>query len=269
MVKPASIGGNFALANEPAPRRMVVALDGLEKMGKTSWALTAPGPIAIQNLDIGAEGVIQKFQSEKQIWLAEYGVRPEKGDSQDKVMQRAAPEWENFVKDWKDVVVPALKAKTIRTAIWDTGSEIWELQRLARFGKLTQILPHNYTALNAEYQGLIREVYETTGNLIILHKLKAEWKDNPATGKGNKTGQYERAGYAGTGFLVQINATVWRERKPTDGQTSGPTGSFHLTVRDCRQNPAVAGLDLVDEMATFPWLGVHVYPDSDLSEWGG
>ena len=71
MTAKASLGGNFTLANDPAPRRMVVALDGLEKMGKTSWALTAPGPIALQNLDIGAEGVIQKFQSEKQIWLAE------------------------------------------------------------------------------------------------------------------------------------------------------------------------------------------------------
>lgn len=255
-----SIGGSFQIANQPVKYRLVVAIDGMEKAGKTNFSLTAPGPIAFQALDIGTEGVIEKFQTNKVIHRADYGILVEKGDSQDMVMKKAAPVWDQFLADYKTVVVPKLKAGAVRTAIWDTGSEVWELQRLARLGKLTQVMPHHYTALNLEYSNLLREIFDTPGNMIILHKLRAEWKDNPVTGKGQKTGQFERAGFAGTGFLVQVNATTWRDPK---------TGTFHLTVRDCRQNPAVAGLDLEDEMATFPWLGVHVFPDSDLSDWGG
>ena len=36
-------------------KRMVVAVEGREKDGKTSFALSAPAPIAIFNLDTGLE----------------------------------------------------------------------------------------------------------------------------------------------------------------------------------------------------------------------
>ena len=253
------LGGSFKIAAGQVKRRLIVALDGLEKEGKTNFALTMPGPIAYQSLDIGLEGVVEKFQTAKQIFLAEYGILVSKGDSQEAIMAKALPEYEKFVKDYKDVMIPGFKTGKIRSGVWDTGSEIWELQRLARFGKLTQVMPHHYTALNLEYQNLIKEVYETPGNLCILHKLKPEWKDNPATGKGNKTGNYERSGFGGTGFLVQVNATAWRDKD---------TGTFHITVKDCRQNPSIMGLDLEGDLATFPWLAVNVYPDTSLDDWG-
>ena len=264
-----SIGGSFVIANQPAPRRLVVALDGIEKVGKTRLALTAPGPIAYQNFDIGLEGVIEPFQSQKVIFRADYGIATTKDDSQAEVMAKALPEWLRFVTDWKDFVVPAMKSGLVRTGVWDTGTEIWEMQRLARLGKLTQVMPHHYTALNAEYQALVREVYETNGNLVILHKLKPEWKESPGSGgKANKTGLFERSGFGGTGFLVQLNATCWRER--LEGDPAGaPSGPFHVTIRDCRQNATCAGTDLQDEMASFPWIGVNVYPDSSLDEWAG
>jgi AAA domain len=260
------LGGSFVLATQPAPHRLVVAIDGLEKQGKSKFALTAPGPIAYQNLDIGTEGVIETVQAEKVIWLAEYGITTEKGDDQHTLMAKAIPEWEKFAADFKQVVIPGLKAGVIKTVVWDTATEVWELLRLARLGKLTQVMPHNYVALNSEFQSLVRQVYDTPGNMVLLHKLKAQWVDSPS-GKGTKTGNYERAGFSGTGFLTQVNATVWRERTADDGPLSGPSGPFHLTVRDARQNPMLAGLDLVDGMANFPTLGSFVYPDTDIESW--
>ena len=115
--------------------------------------------------------------------------------------------------------------------------------RRARLGKLTQVMPHHYVSVNAEFADMIKAVYNTPGNLIILHQLKSEWKDNPTTGKGNKTGQFERDGFSGMGFLVQINATAYRD---------AVTGVFHLIVRDCRQNPNIVGLDLEGAQASFP-----------------
>lgn len=250
------IGGTFHIATEPAPYRLVVAVDGLEKEGKSNFALTAPGPIAYQNFDIGAEGVIEKFQKDKVIHRADYGIKLAKGDDDKATMKKALPAWDAFVADYK-LVIEKMKQGKVRTSVIDTASEGWEVLRLARFGKLTQIMPHHYTALNTEYRNLIREIFDTTGNMILLHKLKAEWKNNEM-GKGTKTGNFERAGFAETGFLVQVNVRCWRDYK---------TGDFHLTVNNCRQNPEIAGLDLVNDMITFPILASFVYPDTTPAQW--
>jgi hypothetical protein len=250
------LGGTFKLANQPAPHRLVVAVDGMDKEGKTNFALTAPGPIAYHDFDIGGEGVIQKFQTDKTIFQADYGVKLIKGEESAAVMKKAGPVWDNFINNWK-LMLAGMENGTVRTGILDTAGEAWEYLRLARLGKLTQIMPHHYTALNAEFRALIKDVFDTTGSLVLLHKLKAEWK-NDAAGKGNKTGNMERAGFSETGFLVQINTRAWRDYK---------TGDFHLTVTNCRQNPEIAGLDLVNDMCTFPTLATFVYPDTKPEDW--
>ena len=172
-----SIGGSYQIANAPPKYRMIVAVDGMEKSGKTNFALTAPGPIAYQSLDIGTEGVIEKFQHQKPIHLAQYRFLTEKDDSPEITMKKALPVWETFLTDFRQVMIPRLKAGTIKTGVWDTGSEIWELQRLARFGKLQQVLPHHYTALNLEYQNLLREVFLDTHDDIERAVRYVE--DNP------------------------------------------------------------------------------------------
>jgi len=263
------IGGTFQIANQPPKRRLVVAVDGLEKEGKTNFALTAPGPMTYQNFDIGAEGVIEKFQTSKIIYRADYGIVITKDDNQATIMEKIGPAWETFVKDYKIALNQAkgvTKGPVVRSLVWDTGSEGWEVLRLARFGKLTQVMPHNYTALNSEYRNLLREVFDTPANMIILHKLKKEWLNDPLTGKGNKTGNYERAGYADTGFLVQVNVLCWRD-KGVKPNPLDPSAGFHVTVQNCRQNPGIVGLDLEGGMATFPWLAVNVYPETSLEDW--
>lgn len=257
-----TLGGSFQIANQAPKRRLVVAVDGLDKGGKTNFLLTAPGPIAYQNFDDGEEGVIEKFQTQKTIWRADYPIIVKKDQDPAAIMKAVEPIYDRFVTDYQ-LGLNAIQQGALRTIGVDTASEWWEVLRLARFGKLTQVMPHHYTALNTEYRNLIRGIYQTSGNLVLLHKLKAEWKDNPATGKGSKTGGYERAGFSDTGFLVQVNVLAWRD------QVADEKGKrhFHITVQNCRQNPNIAGLDLVDEMATFPWLGVHVFPDSSLEDW--
>lgn len=261
--KQTSIGGSFQIANQAPPRRLVIALDGLEKEGKTHFSLSGQGPIAYLGSDIGDEGVVEKFQTSKLIHRADYGVSIPKNGDIEQTMKLILPEWERMVTDYK-LALSMAKVGKVRTIVWDTASEFWEMLRLARFGKLTQVMPHHYTGLNTEYRNLVREVFNTPANLILLHKLKKEWLNDPLTGKGNKTGAYERAGYSDTGFLVQVNALAWREKDPQTGQKTGP---FHITLRDCRQNPQAAGVDLNGVMASFPWVGVTVYPDSNLEDW--
>ena len=76
IVAPNAVAGNGAVAHNPygalglstpvlggLPKRLVISLAGFEKTGKTHLAFTGKSPIVIFNLDLGTEGVIEKFQA--------------------------------------------------------------------------------------------------------------------------------------------------------------------------------------------------------------
>jgi hypothetical protein len=203
-----------------------MSVSGLEKQGKTHFALTAPGPIAYFGLDIGTEGVIGKFVTNKTIWAMEIIV-PMDGVA-------ATETWNKFYSTYEAV----LNMNDIRTIILDTATEAWELLRLARFGKLTQVMPHHYGPVNAEYRKLIRAAYMSDKNLILLHKMKSVYVND------KRTRDYERAGFSDTGFLVQVNCQIYRD----------DDGIFNLYVVDCRQNSELMGEVLSGEMCNFPML---------------
>ena len=121
------IHGFKKVSSEIKPR-LIASVSGKEKHGKTSFALSAPGPIIYFNLDFGQEGVIDKYSGDKDIYEKEYKfTRLETAD-------RYVTLWTGFVTDFR----AALQSKA-RTIIIDTATEAWELVRLARFGKLAQV----------------------------------------------------------------------------------------------------------------------------------
>lgn len=233
----------FTKATDKVIPRLIAAVSGLEKQGKTSFALSAPGPIIYFNLDYGLEGVLGKYAGGKDVYVKEY--RYKRNDTPDKYNTL----WASFTTDYYN----ALKSKA-RTIVIDTATELWELLRLARFGKLTQVMPHHYGPVNAEYASVIREGYSYDKNVILLHKLKKQYVNDKFTG------EYERSGFTNTGFLVQANLEVYRD---------GLDGEFYLKVLDCRQNSMIGGLEfeLTDEFGGFGFLAQMVFPDSDTEEW--
>ena len=243
-----------------SPRRLIVSVEALEKQGKTHFALTAPGEIAYHNFDVGLEGVIEKFDTSR-IHVADY-PRPKMAyvaGGETAIAEAAEQVWGKFVRDQEG----ALAAPTIRTLVWDTATENYEVLRLARFGKLTQVMPHHYGPVNSEYREQLRKVYDTDKNLILLHKLGAEWENyTDATGreKGRKTGRYERKGFNDIGFAVQVIVRSYRDYDQ-------PGAPFCLTVLDCRQNPAIIGETLQGELCAFPYLAMLVYPGTSLEDW--
>ena len=245
----------FSRANSAPKPRLIVNADGLDKSGKTNFGFTGPGPVGYINFDAGEEGVIEKFQHEKEIIVPNtpYSTRFDDG----KQKAEAAKEWTRFHTDYLKLL------KGCRTTVIDTGSEVWELLRLARLGKLTQVMPHHYVEVNQEFRDFVREAYESSSNLIILSKLKAEWKEGK-DGKGNKTGKFERAGFAELGYLVQVNLRFWREEIGERGENDL---GFRAQIVNCRQNPEIAGFVLENEMITFPFLGGLVYPDLPSESW--
>jgi hypothetical protein len=248
-------GSTFELVSKRTLRRLIMSARAVEKSGKTHFALTAPDPIAVLNTDIGLEGVVEKFiDSGKTIYATEVRM-PLLGKKVDQqlVAKEAEERFNILMADFK----AALADKTIRTVVFDSATQVWELLRLARFGKLTQVMPQHYTAVNTEYEQLMREAYASDKNLILLHKMKDEWLDN------NRTGKKELAGYKDTPFLTQLNVLLTRHDRE-----DGVEGSdFRLKVLDCRQNPEINNLVLENENATFPMLGQLIYPDTSAEDW--
>jgi hypothetical protein len=223
--------------------RIILSISALEKCGKTHFGLSAPGPIAMFNTDTGEEGVIEKFPN-KNIQIM----------SIDRVDENSADQAPKEFKRFKEAYMDVLRGNYARTILIDTATEIWEILRMARFGKLTQVMPYQYGPVNAEYRALIRDAYNYDKNVILLHKMKAQYIND------KRTGEYERAGFSDTGFLVQVNAQMYRYA-PEDG------GDFAMFIRDCRQTPEIAGEELVGPLCSFPFLASMVIPSVDPSEW--
>lgn len=251
----------FTFAQVATRRRIILALDGLEKQGKTHFALTAPGPIAYMNFDDGDEGVVDKFVTDKQVVKADYRISMGRND--DETSANAKTMWQAFVRDYEAALTGQLvvggKKLHIRTIVWDTATETWELLRLFRFGKLTQVMPHHYGPVNAEYRRVVRKAFESDVNLILLHKLKAEYENKVnAAGKevSNKTGRFVRAGFSEMAFLAQMNAIAYRDES-----------GFNMLIKDCRQNMELAGQVIPEPMLDFPTVAGMVFPDSSDEDW--
>lgn len=212
--------------------RLIVAIDGLNKSGKTHFALTAPDPIAYFNLDIGLEGVVDKFHS-KQVLVTDVSV-PANKESRDYI---DFP-FPDALKSVKDRYRKAIATPDVRTIVIDTGTELWELMRMVRLGKLQQVPPMKYGEVNAEYRDLLRLAYDSDKNLILIHKVKPVYieRDGSKPGVANWNGEYKRAGMSETGYLVQADLTM-RFEYPN---------SFITKVDDCRHNMALSGMELTN-----------------------
>jgi len=213
------------------PRRLIVSVSGKPKTGKTHFALTAPDPIFFINVDIGTEGVLDKFQAEgKRIYV--YDVRVPRTAAKEIYV----PMWENLKAIFKKVFQVGAG-----TVIADTDSEVYELARLAKFGKLAQVMPQHYTEVNNEYREILRLAYDSTMNAIFIHKMKPVYIQN------QRTNEYEPSAQSDMEYNLQANIVTYRE--DTDEGSK-----FSAFIKDCRHNPNVNGTLLEGEMCDFGFL---------------
>ena len=257
-----NIPSTFKRGEVPSPRRIVSSVDGLQKCGKTNFALTAPRPLGFLDLDNGLEGVANKHDM-SDVYRANYTERftevsemVNTASNANVVADAATKVWNDFKRDYIWCL------ENMRTLAVDTGSEMHELIRLARFGKLTQIMPEQYGPVNGELSLLLKRVYKTNCNLILLHRLKPEYeteKGSSSTGRrqpGKKTGRLIRAGFKDIGFLVQV---VVRLSKDEDG--------FSATIEDCRHDPEIEGNEIPEALISFAGIAKRVFPASKLADW--
>jgi len=226
-------------------RRIVAAIDGHEKQGKTAFALTAPGPICFFNFDLGLEGVVEKFENEKEIFRTDFDMEcPPKSDKQ----EYYDGIWEEFVQRFR----VALDHPDIRSIVIDTETESWETIRLAYFGKKDQVMPHHYGPVNEEYMTLLKRVYKTDKNLILLRKMRPKYINDAWCG------EYEPAGFSKLNYVVQLIAGVEFDNEEKE---------FYLNVRDSRLNKEnVLGLNFRGDKCDFAELAAFVF-EGDADDW--
>jgi AAA domain len=251
-----SVGFVEYIEEEPKPR-MIVATMSQEKRGKTHFAMTAPGPIAYINIDKGEEGVLNKFKKKGKRILYKEIPKPKRGLKGD----AAKAAYTEAFEEIKEALEVAIDNPSIKTVVVDTATELWEYLRLARHGKLTQIMPHQYTDINAEFRELIRTLFDSNKNAILIHKVKKEYKEGK-DGKANFTGRYEFAGFSEMRFLAQV---VVEHRRYENEE--GPGVTFGIKVLDSRLEPDCIGLELDGPSCNFTDLAISHFPDIDPSEW--
>ena len=230
-------------------KRMVVRVSGRDGVGKTRFALTAPGPIAYFDMDRGAEGVVEQFAGEKDIHVASYYDRPIITESD------MEARWEVFNLDW----ATAIADPGIRTIVWDTDNAAWEWMRMAMYFKADQIPPNKYGPLNRGFKAIIDMIYDTDKNMVfITHDKKCYVDRVSARGTiSSWNGEWETGGFNTLPNIVQCNLRLaWTAER-----------AYHGTIGKCRQNGMLRGQEIEGEEIDFVSLALMVYPNSRETDW--
>lgn len=235
----------FKLADNTIKQRLICSVNGREKEGKTHFALTAPGPIALFNFDDGLEGVVQKFTDSKDIFVKRYHLHPDAGVDENTFWRNA---WNEFIKDY----YTALRSDQIRTIIIDTETDMNKLIRLKEFGRLDKILPHRYGPVNSEMTRLAQAPYAEDKNVIFLRRKKAEYINDKATGN------YIPAGFSELPYLVQVVFDVYRDWENE--------GDHTILISSCRHDADLEYETLSGVMCSFPYAASFV-TSTDLTDW--
>lgn len=247
----------YRKATDDIKPRLIGLSDGEPGSRKTSFWLEGPGPIVVFSLDQGLEGVVERYQHDKDIYVKEYEWLPTEETSQEDAQTLR----NDFISDFEHAIQHA------RTVIIDKETDLWELFRYAEFGA-PKDSPLNYPALNQRYRRIINMPKATNINFGCIDGMKDEWvpKINKKTGAQGaaSSGARIRAGFKELDGLVHIvlhhrglgpdswEVEVGKARGPAGFEVAGAT--YPYTLGD-------------DESLTFSKLGQMIFPDSDESTW--
>lgn len=261
-------GGFLSAAQVRKTRRLMIGTDGPSNTGKTEFALSAPGPGLVICLDRGFDAMLdnQKPPATRRADFAFKAVQAPLATQSD---QKTYVEyWRAFYALYKT----ALDNPDCRTVVIDGDSDSWELQRLAEFGKLTQIPSIMYTSVNAARRAMYARAWDSGKIIIATNKINKQYKtvfNADGTPKLNDAGKeirewdgasYERQGFADQDYLWAIQIRhLFREV---------PHPEWGIKIMRCKADPELKGLELWGDDCNFAALVQTCYPHISLKEWG-
>ena len=242
------------LIKENTLRRLTVRIGALEKEGKSTWALTAPPDIAYFDLNNRAEHVLNRFVG-RGIYHYKYN----------KLLARNQKEWQGIWDKFQKDFAEAVSSKKIRSLVIDTDNDLWEVRRLAQWGRESSV-PDQYGALNKDFRNLHEALLSADKNLVVITEKKKKYMKKVVTTKtgakrdmGEWDGTYEMGGWSGTGFKVQTNLEIEFDKVQK---------TFRTRVINCGLNPFLVNREYEGAFCNFPCLAVDVFPDTDPNYWG-
>lgn len=224
--------------------------------GRSTFALSAPGPIAYMNSLEKVKGIVEPIKAAgKMIRLHHFGQVTKKGGPKE-VSAEAMVIWKRLREAWYDAFGWA------RTVVMDTHTEGWELVRNAYFGDLKPDggrIDAMWGPVNAAWRSLFKH-YRTQEkcNLIIIGQTKDEYKSDKKgkkSGISERTGNTIRAGQKEIPYLVDVVVRTDKE-----------DGSFSATIEKGWFNAAAEGTPFVDDEANFATVMAYI-TGTEPEEW--
>lgn len=212
-------------------QRLVVAIWGREKSGKTQMALSFPDPLYFFNFDWGVEHHLPRLQKEgREVYVASY--LPTTADIS---VDDAGAILRAFEQDYTNAL-SATRKRGGGTLVIDTGTQLWQLvsscflEPVRAKRKDSQIYPFDYGKPNQYYAHLINESKQAGANIVLVHRAREVYD-----AAGKPTGKYEMQGNNQTSYLVQI---VLKMDKVA--------GIYRSTFDSCWQDGALEGKTLLN-----------------------
>lgn len=261
-----------------SPKRVVGIIQSISNAGKTRLALTARRPIGYIAIEVGGEeGVIDQFippGAEEsgdiqivRITMPDPQYDPEATDAQvtQAVQSAAGAALDQFYSAYYASLA------NMATTVVDTGDDVWEIARLANFGRLEKVPQLAYTQLNRAFDKLIDDAFSYPGSVLWCQHMKEKWEQytDPSTGKerGRPTGTYDMAGYRGMVDKVQTIIELWREDLQEPNPNTGRMIRFNAQVIKSRHNADAIGAKFEDDDITLANIGMKLIPASKISDW--
>lgn len=260
-----------SLVTKEVPR-LCIALDALDKCGKTHYALfTAPEPITLFTNDTGTLHVMSKAiragRKISKVMELNYKIpdpsitKTAEIDKQEWALWRA--EWARYKAGVYSLIDEPVANRT-RTLVRDTETDIWTLCMLSHFGKTQKISQNLRTEANADYAKVFWDLYRGRPdlNMVLIHKLKKEYKPKSTGGENEWSGNYETSGMNQIGHMVDITLRAGWD-------------SVRRSLYTEMNKPTRFGFDLVGKRwygseSHFGMLGLELFPETILTPgiWG-
>jgi len=231
--------------------RLTIGVQGLEKDGKTTFAFTMPDPLGVITNDPMTKTIVQKELANGREIYIKYFPEAYSQDTGKKI-------WEEYRKVYTTML------QNMRSLVIDTDTGAWSLQRMAAFGKLSQVMPNQYVVTNTRKRMMIREAEDSNCNVCFVYKVKKRYVENKK-GMAQWDGKsYDRDGFGETGYLLQVNLRAFKE-PPENGLSVEKR--FKLEVMNCTHNAELDGEIMTYPLNNFAALAVEVFPESDPETW--
>lgn len=245
---------------------MIISVEAMEGCGKTAFGIGAARtgkPVYLQRFDRASEGTLKLAQKEGlDVRVKDYDFDLVKDEAEPGRIKSVAEEiFQEYQNDYRQIVADG------GIVVPDTFTEVWELARLAEFGKTTQIQPHMYPRLNAKFRHMLNVVVMSSCSAVFIHKLKDVWENKETANglKSSKTGEVERSGFGDIGYAAHVMVRLYRQGMKGDpnGEDPEPSRDFYMRVLKCNPKADLVGLDIPidDPLGGFNALGEMIFEE--------